>query len=165
MEETRLERLEYILCFAVMGLVPLHLCLSVSNLANGIDKGYGHSYPLCAYVLIGLYLMIVLATDLFMICQRKLEAAKALRWYWFSACGAVVAALFLYLTASEHDAVMLLSLLYSPYVVLTPLLELLEAGMEEYDGMVSLAAVGAFCLFNWAVCQLAAGKKRGEGTA
>lgn len=165
MKESGLERLECTLCFAVMGLIPLHLYLSASNLVNSIDKGYGHSFPLGAYVLIGVYLLIVLAADLFIIRRRKFEAANALRWYWLSACAAVAVGLFLHLTAWEQDAVLLLSLLYSPYVVLTPLLERLGAGMEEHAGVVSLAAVGAFCLFNWAVCRLAARKERGEGLA
>ncbi len=79
-------------------------------------------------------------------------------------CAAVVLALFLYLSALENDAITLLCLLYSPYVVLVPLLELLEAGVEKNSGVFSLAAVGTFCLVNWAICRFAVRDKR-EGEA
>ena len=164
MEESRIDRLERAVIFLILGLLPLHLYLSFSNLVNGIDKGHGHSFPMGSYVLIGVYLMSVLASDVFMFRYGKFEASRALRRYWLSACAAVVLVLFLYLSALENDAITLLCLLYSPYVVLVPLLELLEAGVEKNSGVFSLAAVGTFCLVNWAICRFAVRDKR-EGEA
>ena len=79
MEESRIDRLERAVIFLILGLLPLHLYLSFSNLVNGIDKGHGHSFPMGSYVLIGVYLMIVLASDVFMLRYGKFEASRALR--------------------------------------------------------------------------------------
>ena len=49
--EKRLWKLDQGLCVLLMLLIPLQLCLSIANLFYGIDKGYGHSFPLWSYVL------------------------------------------------------------------------------------------------------------------
>ena len=59
-----------------MLLIPLQLCLSIANLFYGIDKGYGHSFPLWSYVLSAAYLCVVLSADGFMICVGRLELSK-----------------------------------------------------------------------------------------
>lgn len=152
MEKSRAERLEYIVGFSTWGLVPLHLYLGFLNLVHGIDKGYGHSYPLRSYVLIGVYLLIMLGADGYMLRYRSFALSKALRRYWGSALVAVGIVLLLYWTAPNGGgAVTIACLLYVPFVVLGPLLELLQIT----EAGVSLAVVGAFCLFNWAVCRFA----------
>lgn len=156
MRGNRVKQIEDILVLGFGVQILLHLYLSFLNLANGIDKGYGHSFPVHSYVLIGVYLLIVLATDAFMLCQRRFEPAKALCRYWGSAFIAVALVLFLYFVMSgAADMIKALSLLYAPCVVLRPLLEFLGITANESFDYVSVTAVGCFCLFNWAVCKFA----------
>ena len=124
MEESRIERLEYTLCFLVMGLIPLHLYLDLFNLTHGIDKGYGHSFPLLSYILIGVYLLIVL----------------------------------LHFALDRLTEISFLCLLYAPFMVLVPLLELLGVSVYGHTSLFSVAAVGGFCLLNWAICRFWVGK-------
>ena len=35
------------------------------NLTHGVDKGYGHSFPTGSYVIVGIYLSVIAAVDLF----------------------------------------------------------------------------------------------------
>ena len=92
--EKRLWKLDQGLCVLLMLLIPLQLCLSIANLFYGIDKGYGHSFPLWSYVLSAAYLCVVLSADGFMICVGRLELSKfvgrlcscwhtRLSWCWF----------------------------------------------------------------------------------
>lgn len=90
--EKRLWKLDQGLCVLLMLLIPLQLCLSIANLFYGIDKGYGHSFPLWSYVLSAAYLCVVLSADGFMICVGRLELSKFVGRYWLSACGALAAA-------------------------------------------------------------------------
>ena len=158
MEESRIERLEYTLCFLVMGLIPLHLYLDLFNLTHGIDKGYGHSFPMSSYVLIGVYLLIVLTTDIFMIRYRKFAVAGALRKYWGSACIALIVAGVLHFALDRLTEISFLCLLYAPFMVLVPLLELLGVPVYGHTSLFSVAAVGGFCLLNWAICRFWVGK-------
>ena len=84
--EKRLWKLDQGLCVLLMLLIPLQLCLSIANLFYGIDKGYGHSFPLWSYVLSAAYLCVVLSADGFMICVGRLELSKFVGRYWLSAC-------------------------------------------------------------------------------
>lgn len=152
------DRLECILCFSVAGLVPLHLYLDLFNLTHGIDKGYGHSFPMSSYVLIGVYLLIVLTTDIFMIRYRKFEVARALRKYWGSACIALIVAGVLHFALDRLTEISFLCLLYAPFMVLVPLLELLGVPVYGHTSLFSVAAVGGFCLMNWAICRFWVGK-------
>lgn len=93
--EKRLWKLDQGLCVLLMLLIPLQLCLSIANLFYGIDKGYGHSFPLWSYVLSAAYLCVVLSADGFMICVGRLELSKFVGRYWLSACGALAAAALL----------------------------------------------------------------------
>ena len=86
-----------------MLLIPLQLCLSIANLFYGIDKGYGHSFPLWSYVLSAAYLCVVLSADGFMICVGRLELSKFVGRYWLSACGALAAAALLRLVPEGRD--------------------------------------------------------------
>ena len=164
MEETRLDRLECILCFLNAGLVLLHLYLDLFNLTHGIDKGYGHSFPLRSYVLIGAYLLVVLTTDVFMIRYRKFELSRALRRYWGSACIALIVVGVLHFAMDRLVEISFLCLLYAPFMVLVPLLEFLGVPPSGETTLFSIAAVGGFCLFNWAVCRFAVKEEKQEDT-
>ena len=161
-EESRLDCLEYILCFLNAGLILLHLYLDFFNLTHGIDKGYGHSFPLCSYVLIGAYLLVVLATDIFMIRCRQFELCKTLRKYWGSACIALIVVGVLHFALDRLMEISFLCLLYTPFLVLVPLLEFLGVPPSGETTLFSIAAVGAFCLFNWAVCRFAVKEEKQE---
>ena len=95
MGEKRLWKLDQGLCVLLMLLIPLQLCLSIANLFYGIDKGYGHSFPLWSYVLSAAYMSVVLSADGFMICVGRLELSKFVGRYWLSACGALAVAALL----------------------------------------------------------------------
>ena len=142
--EKRLWKLDQGLCVLLMLLIPLQLCLSIANLFYGIDKGYGHSFPLWSYVLSAAYLCVVLSADGFMICVGRLELSNNRGRYWLSASGALAAA-----------ALLRLVLAYTPVLVLVPLLETL--GIGEISPM--MAAVGMFCLCNWLICRCFVRKK------
>lgn len=152
--EKRLWKLDQGLCVLLMLLIPLQLCLSIANLFYGIDKGYGHSFPLWSYVLSAAYLCVVLSADGFMICIGRLELSKFVGRYWLSACGALAAAALLRLVP-EGGMIALLLLAYTPVLVLVPLLETL--GIGEISPM--MAAVGMFCLCNWLICRCFVRKK------
>ena len=152
--EKRLWKLDQGLCVLLMLLIPLQLCLSIANLFYGIDKGYGHSFPLWSYVLSAADLCVVLSADGFMICVGRLELSKFVGRYWLSACGALAAAALLRLVP-EGGMIALLLLAYTPVLVLVPLLETL--GIGEISPM--MAAVGMFCLCNWLICRCFVGKK------
>ena len=113
MGEKRLWKLDQGLCVLLMLLIPLQLCLSIANLFYGIDKGYGHSFPLWSYVLSAAYLCVVLSADGFMICVGRLELSKFVGRYWLSACGALAAAALLRLVP-EGGMIALLLLAYTP---------------------------------------------------
>ena len=160
MKKDRVERLEDILILGVALLLPLHGYLSISNFVNGIDKGYGHSYPPHAYVLIGAYLLIVFAIDGFLLWRRSFDPAEVLRKYWGSAFGATVLVLALRSAApGAWDGLKVLCLLYTPYVVLAPLLEGLGTAVER-SAAVQIGLLGGFCLLQWAVCKFSVDRKR-----
>ena len=140
--EKRLWKLDQGLCVLLMLLIPLQLCLSIANLFYGIDKGYGHSFPLWSYVLSAAYLCVVLSADGFMICVGRLELSKFVGRYWLSACGALAAAALLRLV---------------PEGGMIALLLLATLGIGEISPM--MAAVGMFCLCNWLICKCFVRKK------
>lgn len=164
MEESRIDRLECTVIFLILGLLPLHLYLSFSNLVNGIEKGYGHSFPIRSYVWIGIYLLIVLASDAFMLRYRKFEASKELRRYWGSACIALIVVVVFHFALDSLTGISFLCLLYAPFMVLVPILELLRVPVQGDTSLYSFAAVGTFCLVNWAICRFAVREKREEET-
>ena len=164
MRKDRLKRLEDILILGVLLLIPLHGYLSFLNLINGVDKGYGHSYPMQSYVLMGIYLLIVLAQDIFMLRYRRFEPAKELRWYWGSACVALIVVSLLYVFDFHIDLISALGLFYAPFMVLVPLLELPGAAANGSATLISLSVAEVFCLVNWAVCRSLVRERRKEDT-
>lgn len=154
------ERLEYLVGFSSWGLIPLHMYICFLSVINGIDKSYGFSDPVrsCVlYVLIAVYLLIILGGDAFMLWQRDFVLSRVLRRYWGSSFAVLTVVLLLHLSATDDGGmVAVLCLLYSPFPVLGPLLELLKISTHA-----SLIAVGAFCLLNWAVCRFAVKEEAG----
>ena len=70
-----------LLCLIAL-LIPVHMVGSYINTINSIDKGYGHSYPMATYILIALWLLIVIAVDVFTIYNKGFIASTALKWHW-----------------------------------------------------------------------------------
>ena len=155
MELTKAERADAILSRFMLLLMPLHLYLSFLNVEYSIYKAYGGSFPMRSYVLIGVYLLAVLTADVFMVWHRKLEVAVVLRKYWGSAFIAAIIVMLLHALVPEGSMVAMLCLLYTPFVVLAPFLEVLGAPVYGAASMFSVAGTGAFCLLNWAVCKFA----------
>ncbi len=149
MKENKIERIEYILCSMMLGLVPLHLYLSFINFIYGIDKGYGHSYPLRCYILIGLYLFTILAANIFIIYRRGFELLKELCRYWAFSCTILILVPLIQIIMPEGSLLGLIFLFFTPYLILYPLLDLFGA-----EGLtINLIIVGCFCLFNWVLCK------------
>ena len=57
--------IESIGCIFLMLLIPLRVYGCYLNLTHGVDKGYGHSFPTGNYVIVGIYLPVIAAVDLF----------------------------------------------------------------------------------------------------
>ena len=154
------ERLEYLVGFSSWGLIPLHMYIIFLDFINGIDKSYGSRDPVrtCVlYVLIAVYLLVVLGGDAFMLWQRDFALSKTLRRYWGSSFAVLAVVLLLHLSVPDGGGMFaVLCLLYSPFPVLGPLLELLKISTHA-----SLIAVGAFCLLIWAVCRFAVKEEAG----
>ena len=55
---------------------------SIVNGINSIDKGYGHSYPVWTYVLIGLWLLVVMSADIFTLLFKISPFRTALQKCW-----------------------------------------------------------------------------------
>lgn len=160
MKKNLAERLEYLVGFSSWGLIPLHMYIIFLDFIHGIDKSYGYSDPVrtCElYVLAAVYLLIVLGGDAFMLWQRDFALSRVLRRYWGSSFAVLTVVLLLHISASDDGGMAaVLCLLYSPFPVLGPLLELLKISTHA-----SLIAVGAFCLLNWAVCRFAVKEEAG----
>ena len=152
--EKRLWKLDQGLCVLLMLLIPLQLCLSIANLFYGIDKGYGHSFPLWSYVLSAAYLCVVLSADGFMICVGRLELSKFVGRYWLSACGGTGGSGPAEAGAGGRDD------------------RSAPAGIHACPGVGSTAgnagdrrdisddgSRGMFCLCNWLICRCFVGKK------
>ena len=151
MKETPKEKLEYILCCFVLLLIPLHLYLTFLNLFHGIDKGYGHSFPLRSYILIGLYLLILAAVDIFILVTGRFASARGLSRYWCSSLSALVASLFIFWFFPNASGLLLLLFLYSPLIILTPLLEYPGFPVMPHRLVITVL----FCLLQWLICRRA----------
>lgn len=152
------EQFENILCVLTVSLIPLHLYLSLINVIYGIDKGYGHSFPLRSFILIGIYLSIILLLDVFMLRKFKFTFSIGLRRYWASA--GIVSIIFLILIATAmpeggFSMIAIPFLAYTPFIVLLPLLEIL--GLDET--IPCYIAISGFCLLNWVISMYSAKKE------
>ncbi len=153
------EWLDDMLCGLSLCLIPLHIFSSFTNLANGIDKGYGHSYPVRSYVMIGIYLLVIAAVLAYMVCQRRFGIAKGWNIYWLSAGIALLVAALLGLFApsfAENNLVVVAAIFYAPYMVLAPLLEMF--GTETV--LPLLLIVSTLCFLCWLICQVFVKKEK-----
>ncbi len=142
-------QLESILLRLIVLLIPVHVAGSYINTINSIDKGYGHSYPIGTYILIALWLLIVIAVDIFTIYNKGFIASTALKWYW------VISALILmmmFFVKTTDSLLVALLLLLTPFGVLFPLFEVFFIEGVTANTMV---AVIPFCVLNWCICKFA----------
>ena len=126
---------------------------SIVNGINSIDKGYGHSYPVWTYVLIGLWLLIVITASVFAFAFKKSPFVTALQKYW--GISSVILALLLIsvnvLDTYQFGWVILLGLFVTPYGILFPPLELCSIDTTS----LAIAIILVFCLLNWVLCKRA----------
>ena len=126
---------------------------SIVNGINSIDKGYGHSYPVWTYVLIGLWLLVVMAADIFTLLFKISPFRTALQKYW--GISSVILALLLIsvnvLDTYQFGWVILLGFFVTPYGILFPLLELCFIDTTS----LAIAIILVFCLLNWVLCKRA----------
>jgi len=124
---------------------------SIVNGINSIDKGYGHSYPVWTYVLIGLWLLVVMSADIFTLLFKRSPFRTTLQKYW--GISLVILALLLIsvnvLDTYQFGWVILLGFFVTPYGILFPLLELCFIDTTS----LAIAIILVFCLLNWALCK------------
>ena len=135
--------------WTILFLIILQFIGSIVNGINSIDKGYGHSYPIWTYVLIGLWLLIAIAASVFTFAFKKSPFITALQKYWgiSSAILALMLICINILDTYQLGWVILLGLFVTPYGILFPLLE-----MFFIDTTLAIAIILVFCLLNWALC-------------
>ena len=138
-------QLESVLLRLLVLLIPVHVVGSYINTINSIDKGYGHSYPMGTYILIALWLLIVIAVDVFIIYHKDFTASVALKRYWGISTIILMVMLFIKTTESVFIA---LPLLFTPFVMLFPLLEVFLV-----EGTTDIVIVILFCILNWCICK------------
>lgn len=150
MKKPTSQQLESTLARCATLLIPIHLIGSIINGINSIDKGYGHSYPITAYVLIGLWLFIIIAINIFILLFKRFMLSKALRRYW--EISSVVLPLMLVgikvLDTYQVGLFLVLGLLATPYGILFPLLEIIE------NIAISILIVLLFCILNLIICKV-----------
>jgi len=124
---------------------------SIVNGLHSIDKGYGHSYPVWTYVLIGLWLLVVMSADIFTLLFKRSPFRTTLQKYW--GISLVILALLLIsvnvLDTYQFGWVILLGFFVTPYGILFPLLELCFIDTTS----LAIAIILVFCLLNWALCK------------
>lgn len=150
-EKGEMGRGEAVLGILTLCLGPLHLTLIIPN---GVGVGYG-SYSPWSYALTGLYMLIVLGTDCFMLCKGKFGLSRALRKYWVSSM--IAAALAVLLTYIPFPPVIDgagiggLLMLYTPFLMVVPVMEWLGFTTDHF--LLECGYTAAFCAVNWTVCR------------
>ena len=152
MVQRNTQQIEKILSVLTLCLIPVHLIGSWINAINSIDKGYGHTYPLETYVLMGFYLLVVIAVDLYILCRQQFVHIKGYLFYW--GISAIIVSLSL-LGLMIFDTytigpIIVVPLLATPYGILFPLVEafLTENSSKNYCFIILI-----FCLVNWGLCK------------
>ena len=133
-----------LLCLIAL-LIPVHIAGSYINTINSIDKGYGHSYPMATYILIALWLLIVIAVDVFIFYNKGFTASTALKRYWGIS---TVILTVMFLIKTTDSVLIALLLLLTPFAMLFPLLEVFL--VEETTDII---IVILFCVLNWCICK------------
>ena len=102
-------------------------------------------------MLIGLWLLVVMAADIFTLLFKISPFRTALQKYW--GISSVILALLLIsvnvLDTYQFGWVILLGFFVTPYGILFPLLELFFIDTTSS----AIAIVLVFCLLNWALCK------------
>lgn len=146
-------------CGLTVLLIPIHLIGCWINGIHSIDHGYGHSYPVGAYVLMAAWLVIVAAIDLYLLCGRRFDFATGLQRYWLLSAAVLLATVL----ALHFDApdklrnLLVLPLMLSPYGILFPLLEGFFA--KEFAAGCS-QVMFLFSLLQWALFKVSAGRRK-----
>ena len=150
-------------CALTLLLIPIHLIGCCVNAVHSIDKGYGHSYPPDAYVLMGAWLAIVAAIDLSLLCGGRFAFSAGLRRYWLlsAAVLAVTVPILLWDAPETLRNLIALPLMLSPYGILFPLLEGFFA--REFAAGCS-QILFLFSLLQWALCRFSKGGRAQERT-
>lgn len=148
MKKITAQQLESILLRLIILLIPVHLVGSYINAIDSIDKGYGHSYSMATYILIGLWLLIMLAVDAFILINRSFICSKALSGYW--SISTVILVVVLVFIKTTDSVLIALLILITPYGILFPLFEMV---FVENTTTISLIVIILFCVLNWGVCK------------
>ena len=145
-------QIEKILSVLTLCLIPVHLVGSWINSINSIDKGYGHTYPLETYALIGFYLLVVVAADLYILFRQQFVHLKGYLFYWGISSIIVFLSLLGLMIFDTYTIgpIIVVPLLATPYGILFPLAELffIENSPTYYCFLILL-----FCLLNWGLCK------------
>ena len=143
-------------------LIPVHLIGCSVNAINSIDKGYGHSYPLVTYLLIGFYLLVVIAVDLYILSGHKFLYLYGYAFYWkLSAVILVLSMIGLtFLDIDRFGVLIAIPLMASPYGILFPILEPFFA--ENFARNACLVFL-LFSLLNWWLCRSTKQHSQPEG--
>ncbi len=139
--------------WTILFLIILQLIGSIINGLHSIDKGYGHSYPVWTYVLIGLWLLVAITAGVFAFTFKKSPFVTALQKYW-GISSAILALILIFiniLDTYQFGWVILLGLFVTPYGILFPLLELCFIDTTS----LAIAIILVFCLLNWVLCKRA----------
>lgn len=148
MKEGALEGLEVRLGVLTMCLLPLHLYVSILNLAYTADCGGGFDYPVRSYVLSLLELGVFLAGDLFLVKNRRFLLSKELCRYWGVCCVMSLLMVLLSQCHSEAAGLLLIPALVTPYFQLLPLLRWLGVSISVLP-LSGIAAVGLLSALQW----------------
>lgn len=152
MKYPTIQKLQSILFYLTISLIPIQMIGSFINTVDSIDKGYGHSYSVMTYVLIAVWLLIVIADDVFIITNRQFICSKALSAYW----GISIILLLVVLVCIPSDNIYIAMLvLITPYAMLYPLLEMFL--LENTIAIFSVVIL--FCGINFCICKLLSDKR------
>ena len=146
------QQIEKILSVLTLCLIPVHLIGSWINAINSIDKGYGHTYPLETYVLIGFYLLVVVAVDLYILFKQQFVHIKGYLFYWGISAIIVFLSLLGLMIFDTYTIgpILVIPILATPYGMLFPLVEcfFIENSPTNYCFIILI-----FCLLNWGLCK------------
>ena len=146
------QQIERALSVLTICLIPVHVIGSGINAINSIDKGYGHTYPLETYVLMGFYLLVVIAVDLYILFRHQFAHLKGYLFYWGISSVIIFCSLLGLMIFDTYTIgpIIIVPLLATPYGILFPLAEtfFIEASSKSYCFTILL-----FCLLNWGLCK------------
>lgn len=152
MIQRAVQQIEKALPILTICLIPIHLIGSCINAINSIDKGYGHSYPIETYLLMGLYLLIVIAVDLHILFKQQFVYIRGYLFYWGCSSVIIIFSLLglIFFDTYTIGPIIVLPLMSSPYGILFPLLE--SFFIENSPSNMCFISL-LFCLLNYSLCK------------